>query len=252
MLQSICTKARKKVIFSYNKVLLQNWLIYCGHFWRNTLFGSEHFLTDSKFSDCKVSFRLLSKKKTKKTTKQKRSLELWLCNQTSRQILIFSKLFPSFHYNFRGFHLDFTQSTIRQYLCYSSSHSRSCCSTCASWPFEHSCCIRLWLLQLFLTWIRNEWPGVFWAESPNNFWNDSSCKAALVHDSPPRKPHFNPIFYPSIRGMGWSERGKTSKARVQKRCSAHNWASKYPFLFILRLPHQIFPDILYSHLNTFK
>lgn len=44
--------------------------------------------------------------KKKQLTKQKNPLELWLCNQTkSRQILIFSKLFPSFHYYFKSFHL---------------------------------------------------------------------------------------------------------------------------------------------------
>lgn len=37
--------------------------------------------------------------------KNKTNLELWLCNQASRQILIFSKLFPSFHYYFKSFHL---------------------------------------------------------------------------------------------------------------------------------------------------
>lgn len=51
-----------------------------------------------------VSFRLLNEKKNKKKPTHK-TLELWLCNQTSRQILIFSKLFPSFHYYFKSFHL---------------------------------------------------------------------------------------------------------------------------------------------------
>lgn len=61
---------------------------------------------DSKFfsEDCKaVSFRLFSKKGKKQ---KKKSLRLWLCNQTSRQILILSKVFPSFHYDFKSFHLD--------------------------------------------------------------------------------------------------------------------------------------------------
>lgn len=243
----------KRLFFSYNKVLLQKTDLLWTFLNKYRLFGSEHFPTKTLNFSQKIVKQLVSGCSVKKEKKEKKS-DLWLCNQTSRQILIFSKLFPSFHYDFKSFHLDLVYTEHHQtvpvfqpqsfkklmlYLCY-----------LAIWAFlAHKA-----LTHLSLMWIRNEWPGLFSAENPNNFLNDSSCMAALVHD-PPRKPHFkhsNRVSYPSIKGMGRSERGKTSKAGVQKRCSPHTWASKYPFLFILRLPHQIFPDILYSNLDTFK
>lgn len=83
---------------------------------------------------------------------------------------------------------------------------------------------------------------IFSAENPNNILNDSSCKAALVCD-PPRKPRFkytNPalFFLHQRHGTEWKG-GKTSKARIQERCSNSTWALKYLFLYIVRLPHQI-------------
>lgn len=56
-------------------------------------------------SSQKIVKQLVSGYSVKKKQKnQNLTLELRLCNQTSRQILIFSKLFPSFHHE--SFHLD--------------------------------------------------------------------------------------------------------------------------------------------------
>lgn len=103
MLQPICTKARKKkkVIFSYNKVLLQNLLVFVDISGGRQVAWLRAFpYTESKvFSErCKaVSFRLLRGKTTNKTC------ELELCSQTSRHILILYKPCPNFHHYFQSF-----------------------------------------------------------------------------------------------------------------------------------------------------